>query len=41
VEPPSEILLLGTSLAAIRNAALETGGEIGHLETRRLAQLLR
>lgn len=40
VEPPSEIALLGTSLAALLDAALETGGEIGHLETGRLAQLL-
>jgi hypothetical protein len=40
VEPPSEIPLLGTSLATILDAALETGGEIGHLETGRLAQLL-
>ncbi len=40
VEPPSEIPLLGTSLAAILDAALETGGEIGHLETGLLAQLL-
>jgi hypothetical protein len=32
--------LLGTSLAAILDAALEMGGEISHLETGRLAQLL-
>jgi hypothetical protein len=40
IEPPSEIPLLGTSLAALLDAALETGGDIGHLETGRLAQLL-
>jgi hypothetical protein len=40
VEPPSDIPLLGTSLVAILDAALETSGEIGHLETGRLAQLL-
>jgi hypothetical protein len=39
-EAPEEIRLLGGSLAAVLEAALDSGGEIDHLDAGRLAQLL-
>jgi Domain of unknown function (DUF4419) len=40
LDPPSQIRVLGTSLAAILDAALVTDGEIDHLEVGRLSDLM-
>jgi len=41
LDDPSEVPVLGTSLAMVLDAALDSGGEIDHLETERLDQLER
>jgi hypothetical protein len=41
VDEPSEIRVYGTSLAMLLDAALDSGGDIAHLETGRLDQLDR
>lgn len=38
-DPPSQVAVYGTSLTRLLDAALETGGDISHLETGRLEQL--
>jgi hypothetical protein len=41
VDNPADIPVYGTSLAFLLNAALDSGGDIGHLETGRLTDLDR
>jgi hypothetical protein len=41
VDEPADIPVYGTSLAFLLNAALDAGGDIAHLQTGRLADLIR
>jgi hypothetical protein len=40
-EDPADVPVLGTSLAMLLDAALDAGGDVAHLETGRLAWMLR
>jgi hypothetical protein len=39
VDEPADVPVYGTSLALLLDAALDSGGDISHLETGRLDQL--
>ena len=41
VDEPNEVPVYGTSLALLLDAALDSGGDIAHLETGRLDELDR